>query len=92
MYDFADKVFAAGILLVLVMFSAGLVYYIFDNVFLEPERAENALVECNQKGWDSYSDYTKKVFSTKPYGLKCNNINNEFNINGQGVLAVSPGD
>ena len=48
-------------------------------IFYSPAIAENAQTLCVERGLDMYSGYEEKLFSTKPYGLKCINVNSADN-------------
>ena len=42
--------------------------------------SENALQQCLDRGFDSYSDYNLRPFSITAYGVRCNYIENRKEI------------
>ena len=57
----------------------------------EADAAENAQKICESKGYDTYQDYSRKLFGTKAYGVRCNYIQNrrELITNTDTVVAVT---
>jgi hypothetical protein len=52
----------------------------YDEMVVNPERADNALFLCQERGYESYLDYAQKPFDTKPYGLRCGNPRMDYDI------------
>lgn len=52
-----------------------------DIGFLEPERAEDAVNQCNNLGASSYVSYKGKLFDNEAYGVRCEYPETTSNIN-----------
>ena len=60
-------IFGIGAVL-LVVFGVGLV--IIDGLWYSPYRAEDAQTQCEQRGFDVYSEFSG-MMRTTAYGVKC---------------------
>jgi len=82
--DGADMFFGGLFILLAVV----IVVAVVDIGFKYPVASQKALEICEEKGFDSYESYEKQIFSTTPLGVKCSHIQNKYEIEGQGVIAV----
>lgn len=60
----------------------------FDPIFLRPLRAQSALEQCREMGFDTYQSFSG-VFRSTAYGVKCEQINERrVNINSESALPL----
>ncbi len=68
------KVFIIILTVVLVLVS-------YDAFVVSPVASENALVRCNEIGFNDVEDFSKLPFSSEPLALKCKQTNRGKPIN-----------
>jgi len=49
---------------------------LYDTMQLQPEAAEKANIHCQNRGYDFYESFSRKLLSTKPIGIKCKYVDN----------------
>ena len=77
--DFMGICLVLGVVVVSLFLFVMVVLLPIHYAFYSPTIAENAQTLCVERGLDMYSGYEEKPFSTKPYGLKCINVNSADN-------------
>lgn len=84
-----EFMFAIGFLTLIVI---GLVVVvplaIWDQGIRAPQAAEDALQQCQKRGFTTYSEYERKLFSTEALGVKCERPFKNYNIEGNGMLII----
>lgn len=75
-----DDIFGALMIIIIIGgFLISTALFIIDGIFIYPHRAQDALDQCIERGYDSYSDYSG-FMRTEAYGVKCNHINNKQEV------------
>ena len=74
-----DCVSVSGVVFVFLLVAV-LFLIVADSIIYEPIRAEAALKYCENKGYDSYLDYTCRPLDSNVYGVRYGNPEYFLNI------------
>jgi len=49
----------------------GLLLACVHDFFFTPYAAENALLQCQERGYETYDSFEERILSTQAFGVKC---------------------
>lgn len=78
--DTVEKIIFSFLFLIVGGAVIMLLVYAYDGAVIQPDRAENALYECREMGYESYLSFVVKPLDPKPYGLRCVNPRTDYEI------------
>jgi len=76
-------------IIMLLIFIFGCFCALINLWFFHPQAAENALQVCKEDGFNSFESFETMPFSTNPLGVKCSHIQNKYEVEGNGIIAIS---
>ena len=84
-YDWEEILKYIAMTFMLFVAIGGLLVVFVDALYYNPLRAEAAITECRERGFESYDRFSARPLSTSVYGLKCTIPSYDVRISG-GIL------
>ena len=91
LFDLFMFILLSPLVLLVIFFSILGILRVYDSLYYAPNRAQDALIQCQQRGFDSYETFSGVIFSDSAKGVKCNYIKNHrsIDVNNDNVMILS---
>jgi len=79
----------------ILLLLCGLIFLLLSGLhemFIAPLVAEDALRQCQEKGFDTYVSYKEMLFSSHAFGVRCTHALKTYNISGGIIIGGGNGE